>query len=515
MKKFNIFKVLTIVILLSMVLSYFIPGSSIGYAGIEKGTILPVTFANMLSNSITTVNALITTILFVLVIGVFYFVLKKTGRYETLVDNTASVFDTNRGLFVVITVFGLGLVTLFSGDILPMLVFVPFLYDVLSRLGFNKFSNILATIGSIILGFAGSTYTYYINQYMSLTVKDNVPVKITIGLVGLVSIVAFILVFNKAKKLDGEIRKSTMKKMIPLYVTFILLFVFIVLGFVNWNAYFGYAGFEKFLESLREAKVSEVSIFDAIIGSSVAAFGQWQSYNLGMLLVFASVVLSLIYRLKINDFFEAFGEGLKKAFPYAIIVTLANIVLVNVYSSGIFYTMSMALTGKNINVFTGSITSMLASIMYPDTGYAAQFTLTSLMGTEAANYEKLFAVVFQSIYSLFLLVSPTSILVLFALYKTETRYIEWIKYIIKYFLVLLIAYLLVIAGFLKGFNSTVIIFILAIVVILAFIIVLERSKKNKKVEIKEEKKAEPKKEIKKAPAKKTSAKKSTKKTNKK
>ena len=142
MKKYNIFKILTIVILLSMVLSYFIPGSSIGYTGVEKGTIMPVTFANLFTNGITTVNAFVTSIVFVLVIGVFYFVLKKTGRYETLVENTASVFDTNRGLFIVITVFGLGLVTLFSGNILSMLVFVPFLYDVLSKLGFNKFSSI-------------------------------------------------------------------------------------------------------------------------------------------------------------------------------------------------------------------------------------------------------------------------------------------------------------------------------------------------------------------------------------
>ena len=515
MKKYNIFKVLTIVILLSMVLSYFIPGSEIGYGGIEKGTILPVTFANLFNNGITAVNALVATIVYILVIGVFYFVLKKTGRYETLVENTASVFDTNRGLFIVITVFGLGLVTLFSGDILPMLIFVPFLYDVLTRLGFNKFSGILATIGSMILGFSGSTYTYYINQYMSLTIKDNLVPKIAIGLIGLVSIVAFILVFNKNKKLDGEIRKSTMKKMIPLYVTLILLFVFVVLGFVNWKEYFGFDGFETFYNNLREAKVAKVSVFDAILGATVVPFGTWQIFNLGALLSFASVVLALIYRLKINDFFEAFGEGLKKAFPYALIVTLANIVLVNVYSSGIFYTISVALTGKNINMFTSSITSMLSSIMYPDYGYAAQFTLTSLMGTTATNYQAIFAVTFQAIYSLFLLVSPTSILLLFALNKTETRYIEWIKYIGKYFLVLLIADLLVIASFLKGFNSTTIIFIVAIAVLLAFIIVATKNKKSPVKEVKEEKKEEPKKVETKKVAKKPAAKKTTKKVNKK
>ncbi len=505
MKKYNIFKILTIVILLSMVLSYFIPGSEIGYAGIEKGTIMPVTFVNLFSNGITAVSALVTTIIFILVIGLFYFVLKKTGRYETLVENTASVFDTNRGLFIVITVFGLGLVTLFSGDILPMLIFVPFLMDVLSKLGFNKFSNILATIGSIIIGFSGATYTYYINQYMSLTVKDNLTAKIAIGLFGLVSIVAFILLFNKNKKLNGEVRKSTMKKMVPLYVTFILLFVFIVLGFVNWNGYFGFKGFETFLESLREAKAADVSIFDAIVGSAVAPFGQWQSYNLATLLVFTSVIIALIYRLKINDFFAAVAEGLKKAFPYAVIVALANIVLVNVYSSGIFYTISMSLTGKTVDLFTSSVTSMLASIAYPDTGYAAQFTLTSLMGTTATNYQGLFAITFQAIYSLFLLVSPTSILLLFALRKTETRYIEWIKYIGKYFLVLLLIDLLVIAIFLKGFTLSSIIFMLVILAIISALLIV---KKLVKKEVKEAV-AEVKKEEKK-PAKKT-----TKKVNKK
>jgi len=507
MKKHNIFKILTIVVLLTMVLSYFIPSSSVGYTGLEKGTIMPVTFANMFSNGITAVNALVTTIIFVLVIGIFYFVLKKTERYEKLVENTASVFDTNRGLFIVITVFGLGLVTLFTGDLLPMLVFVPFLIDVLNKLGFNKLNTILATVGSMLLGYSGTTYTYYINQYLSLTTKDNFAVKLTLGLVGLVSIVAYILVFNKNKKLDGEVRKSTMKKMIPLYVTFILLFVFVILGFINWKGYFGFSGFEDFYENLREAKVAKVSICDAILGSSVAAFGTWQVYHFSILLSFASIVLALIYRLKINDFFDAVGEGLKKAFPYAIIVTLANIVLVNVYSSGIFYTISGALNGKNINIFTSSVTSILASIFYPDAGYAAQFTLTSLMGTAAKNYEAIFAITFQAVYSLFLLISPTSILLLFALRKTETRYIEWIKYIGKYFLILLLADLLVIACFLKGFNQTTIIFMVAILVLLAFIIVATRGKKISKKEVREEKVA-PKKEEKKSASK-------TKKTNKK
>ena len=193
MKKHNIFKILTIVILVSIVLSYFIPGTTMGYGSVEKGTILPVTFANTFTNSITSFSAFITLFIYILVIGVFYAVLKKTDRYETLVDNTASVFDKNKGLFVVITVFALGLSTLFTGELYSMLIFIPFLISVLKKLGFNKYTSILATVGSTILGFSGTLYTMYANQFLSLTVKDNLTVKITLALIGLVSMVAFIL----------------------------------------------------------------------------------------------------------------------------------------------------------------------------------------------------------------------------------------------------------------------------------------------------------------------------------
>lgn len=514
MKKYNIFKVLTIVILLAMVLSYFIPGTIMGYSGVEKGTIIPVTFADAFINGVTAVNASLTVLAYVFVIGIFYAVLKKTDKYETLVENTASVFDTNKALFVVITIFALGAVSLFSGSFMPMLVFVPFLISVLRKLGFNKLTAIFTTVGSMLIGASGSMFTYYLNQYLSLTTKDNVVVKITLALIGLVSMVAFVLIFNKRPVNNGEVRRSTKKKMLPIYISFILIFVLLILGFVNWNGYFGFTGFDDFLESLREAKIAKVSVFDAILGTSIVAFGQWQLYNAATLLMFISVLLGIIYRVKINDLLESIASGLKRAFPYAIIVVLAYLVLVNVYSSGIFYTMVIGLTTKTIDLFSSAVSGILAAFFYADYGYATQFTLNAIMSTSATDYQSIFAIVFQAIYSLFLLISPTSIIVLFALYFTETRYFEWIKYIIKYFLILVVVDLLVAAIFLNGFNTNAIIFMIALLVILAFVIVL--TKKNKtieKKEVKEEKKVEVKKEEKKEPKK--VAKKSTKKTTKK
>lgn len=517
MKKHNIFKILTIAILLTMLLSYFIPGTIMGYQGIEKGSIIPVTFADAFINGVTAVNASLTTLVFVFVIGIFYAVLYKTDRYETLVENTASVFDTNKALFVVITIFALGAVSLFSGSFMPMLIFVPFLISVLRKLGFNKLTSIFATVGAMIIGSTGSMFTYYLNQYLSLTTKDNITAKVTITLIGLVSMVAFILLFNRKPINNGEVRKSTKKKMLPIYITFILLFVLMVLGFVNWNGYFGFTGFDDFLNTLKEGKIANVSIFDAVIGTSVVAFGSWQLYNAATLLMFASVVLALIYRVKLNDFFDAIKSGLKKAFPYAGIAVLAYLVLVNVYSSGIFYTMVIGLTSKTVDLFSSSVSGILAGLFYPDYGYATQFTLNAIMSTSATDYQSIFAIVFQTVYSLFLLISPTSIMVLFALYLTETKYFDWIKYIIKYFLVLLLIDLLVIALIMNGFTTSAIIFMIAILAIIIaiyiFYRVVKKAVKDAVVEAKKETKVEEKKEEKKVATKTT--KKSTKKTTKK
>ena len=514
MKKYNIFKVLTIVIILTMLLSYFIPGTIMGYSGVEKGPAIPVPFADAILNGVTAVNASLTILIYIFVIGIFYAVLKKTDRYETLVENTAAAFDRNKSLFVVIIIFALGAFSLFSGTCLPMLIFVPFLISVLRKLGFSKLTSIFTTIGSMIIGFTGSMYTYYLNQYLSLTTKDNITVKITLTLIGLVSMVAFILLFNKKPINSGEVRKSTKKKMLPIYITFVLIFVLTILGFVSWNGYFGFTGFEDFLTTLREGKLFDVSIFDAIFGTTVVAFGNWQLYNLASLILFISIIIGLIYRVKINGLYECLAEGLKKAFPYAMIVALSYLVLVNVYSSGIFYTMAIGLTGKTIDLFSSSICGLLASLFYPDYGYATQFTLNAIMSTSASDYQSIFAIVFQTVYSLFLLISPTSIIVLFALYLTETRYFEWIKYIIKYFLILLVVDLLVIAIFMKGFNTNAIIFMIAILVVLAFIVVLTKKNKTKET-VKEVKKEEVKEEKQTKKVATKSSKKNTKKTSKK
>lgn len=525
-KKQSVFKILTIAILVSVALSYFISGTTMTYGAVEKGTVMPIPFADVFTNGITSFSAFLTLFIYILVIGAFYGVLNKTGKYEKMVNNVAVTFNKNKGLFVVITIFVLALVTMFTGEMYSMLIFVPFLISVVRKLGFSKETSIAATVGAIIIGLSGSLFTTYTNQMLSLTVKDNVLPKVIITLVGIVTLVGFILVFGKrpAKTKDLKIEKDA--KSAPTLIILGVIFIILVLGFVNWNGYFGFKGFDTFLETLRKGQISKVSVFDAFLGKGLVSFGNWQPFNAAILFTFVTVLIGLIYNEGIDGFLEGFAKGLKKAFPYALIVVLANIVLVNVYSSGIFYTITLDLTKKTVSLLTGSVTSALAAVFYPDYAYGTQFTMTAILNTSAKEYQNLFAVVFQAIYSLFLLISPTSIIVLLALRYTDTSYKDWFKYIIKYFLVLVITVLVIISISINGFSAPSIVALILLIAVYAVLVYMRYTKltetpveKVEKEVVKVEKKVEKKvEETKKTVAKKTTkkpAKKTTKKTNKK
>ena len=523
MKKYNVYKILTIAILVTIVLSYFIPGTTISYGSVEKGTILPATFADTFINGLTSFSAFMTILIYVLVIGIFYAILKKSGKYETIVNNIAYGFKKNRSLFLVLVTLILSLVTMFTGEMYTLLIFVPLIISVIRKLGYTKETSILVTIGSLLIGNASALNSYYINQMLSVTIEDTILQRIVIFAVSIVFLLAFALIFDKKPESVKELEKKKEKKLLPIYIMLIIIFVMLVLGFVDWNTYFGFTGFDTFLQNIRSFQIANVSVFDIIIGtsSSIVPFGTWQVYHASILFMFASIVIALINKIKINDLFESVAEGLKKSFPYALIVILANIVLVNVFSSGIFYTIAMSITKTTVDMTTGTVTSLISALVYPDYAYATQFTLTSILNSAASDYETLISVLFQAVYSITLFVSPTSVLLLMALKYNNVSYKEWIKYIYKFFIVLLVTVLIVITFLVEQIDALSIIALLLLIIALIimfykkfFVNKLQNKtvKEETKVEIEEPKNVETKKEVKKQTTKsatKTTAKKGT------
>ena len=533
MKKYNIFKVLLLVLAAAIIVSFLIPSSTIGHytSGIEKGTINPINFVDSISNGLTSFSVFISAFIFILSIGVFYAVLKKTGKYEAVINNTAVKFQKKKGLFLVISVLTFGIMTAVIGDVMPMLIFVPAFIDIAKKLGYDSKTSIASTVGAILLGSAGSLYTNYVNQIMSATASSNIIAKIVILVLGLGSLILFTMLTSKPEKTNLE--KEEVKKGLPMMIAFDVIIVFLILGMVSWNGYFGFEGFTNFHKTLTDFKVFDVSLFNAILGSTLSAFGEWTLsewalYNVIVLLVVTTVILALIYKIKFDGLLESIASGIRKALPYAMIVILANLILVGVCNSGFYTTIITSIAGMTDKVLSGTTLSALSSVVYPDYTYATKFTLLTITYTITdTKFYLVLAVIFQVVYSLFLLISPTSILVLLGLQRENVSYKEWIKYIYKYFLGLLIVFFVLIMVVGRNYISALSYVVLAVVIVMLVLFVVlsvtrkdtKKQVKKEKVEVKEEPvkeetkvvKEEKKEEIKtKTPAKKTtSAKKET------
>ena len=507
MKKNNLIKILGIVILFTVIISYFVPGTIISYGQVSKDSILPVALTDTFFNGMTSLNVFVTTIVYILSIGFFYAILEKTKKYDSYVTSVAKKFNKRKTLFIALVVFVLGLLSAITGNMFAALFAIPFFISVIRKLGYGKGASIASTIGAVIIGSAGSLNTYYSNQILSLTVTDNLLYKIVLTLVLLLALLAFILVFNrKPEKVD--LSKEDTSKVLPLKIIMGIILVLVVLGFVPWSGYFEFDGFNKFLETLQSAKVSGVSIFNAIVGNEIVAFGTFDLHNLALLLVVSSIVIAIIYKVKLDEVIDAIASGFKKSIPYLAILLLANIVFINLYTSGVYYTFLTAFSEK-INLFTSTVISAVTSVFYADYSYASQFALSGISYTTSTKgFELALAIIFQAIYSLVLLVSPTSVLVFFGLRYTETSYKDWMKYIWKFFVIIFLVALVILSIATKGFGLFAIIGTIIIIVL----VVLALLNHNKKL-IKEEEK-ETKEEIKTKEVKKE-VKKETKKTTKK
>lgn len=482
MKKYNVFKVLLIALFAAIICSFVIPKSQIGYTGIEKGLISPITFVDSISNGLTSFSVFIASFVYILSIGIFYAVLKKTEKYDDIITNTAAKFK-NKKVFIIISILTFGLLTAIVGEMYALLFLVPAFIDIAKKLGYDSKASILATVGAIIFGSAGSLYTNYTNQILATTVSTNIIVKLIVLVVLLLALTLFVILGSKPS--DTKLEKKKIKKGLPITIAFDVILVLLILGMVPWNAYFGFEGFANFHKALVEFKLFKVSVFNALLGTTLVAFGEWSVYSLTVLLLVVSVVLAIIYKIKVDGLFESISQGIRKSLPYAMILIIANVILVGVYNSGFFITVINSVGKMKDSVLSSTTLSALSALVYPDYTYASQFTLSTL--ATVISKKAIFAVIalaFQAIYSVVLLVSPTSILLLMALRYEEVSYKDWFKYIYKFFLIVFIVLFIVIMIVGSKYVKTISYVVLAVLVVIeALLFVLCTGKKGTKKEV--------------------------------
>ena len=466
MKKNGLFKLIAGTLLLAMILTFAIPGSSgeRNYLGIGTAVI----------SIAQTLSYFTDTIVLILLIGGFYGILNKTGAYKKLIDSIVTKYKDNKNFLVAVIII-FALIASLTGISLPLFIFVPFVISIILLMGYDKLVALASTIGAILVGLLGGIFVTFVDfnsyTFSLITLEDlldlekysNIFPKIFLLVIAVGLLVLYVFKHIKAveeKKVKYEIKddtdilitevKGSYKniKVWPLITVFSVVILFLILGLTPWNSLFGLDIFNKFHDWILGIKIGDFSVFGNIISNTFPALGNWLSIgNVGNqlmtinLLVVATIAIAIIYRVKLEDALNGFVEGMRKMVPTASMMILALAVLVFVFNNGFMTSIvkwTVDLTG-GFNVALSSSLVVIGSFLHVDYFYTIVGVLSPLMEqiTDTA-VNPVLAVMFQSLYYLTMLIAPTSVILVAALTYLNVPYKEWFKFIWRLALELLI-----------------------------------------------------------------------------
>ena len=236
---------------------------------------------------------------------------------------------------------------------------------------------------------------------------------------------------------------STKHKVWPLITLFVLLFILFVLAFLPWSAVFKVDLFDKALEGFNGFKLFGFPIFAKIFGT-VNSFGNWMITDMFLPLALVVLILSIIYKVSLDDVIDGFIAGAKKAFKPAFVALLLYSVLVLVTYHPFQLTLYKFIIGKKFNVVKEVVTAILASLFNVDPSYSFQSVLPYLVSVvkDTGSYG-LIGIIYQTMYGFTSLFAPTSLILMVSLTYLDVSYGSWLKNIWKLLLELFIIFLII------------------------------------------------------------------------
>lgn len=384
-------------------------------------------------------------ILFLLALGCFYTVLSEIDGYNKLVSKIAESFKGKEIIFILIVSLLLTMMASIFTQTFVVLTFVPFIISIILSMKLDKLTAFSTTFGSVLIGTLGYTYggegLAWFNKYTNLTMSTGILYRL------IILVVAFILfnLFNvlhtkktlnntKVNEKDADPFKvekfDKNAKTWPIIVSFGILLVITVLGYVAWNTNFEIEVFNNFHTWLTEIKVGDVAIFKSLLGTQASAFGAWDLFTMPIVLIVASIILALIGRVKFNDFISAYGQGMKKFSKGILLFVLIYCLMIIVNMSPFTPTITNLITGSvaKFNPFLTTIIAFISSIFHTDFGYTG-YLIASFVVSKYAESATLIHLIFTTMYGFTQLCLPTSAILLIGLSYLDIDYKTWIKYI--------------------------------------------------------------------------------------
>ena len=461
MKKNGLLKIIGILALIIMVLSWIIPASY--YSGstvIDLGT-MPVGIFDILSYPFLSFQYFIQTVVFILTVGALYGILENTGKYRNILEKLVKRLKGKEQLFIIVITLILTALSSILGLNLMMFIFIPALVSTILLMGYDKITAFLITIIPMFIGMIGSTYSIYINGYINQVTgitgfSNDLLTKVALLVIGYVIYIMFTL--NYAKKVKkskieaeeeipfiGE-KKQVKKSSWPISVIFAIIFVLVILAPTPWVDVFGVEFFTNLHEAISNWTIGEYTIGANLLGY-IEEFGSWTYLEISMIVFAAAIIIGFVYKQKLSEIIENMLNGLKKMLKPALLVSFSMMIIIMTAYHPFYITVTDYIINlsENFNIFLTSFITIIGSVLNVDMIYLAQSSIPLIAGTfpatEAINS---LAIITQSFYGLTMLIAPTSTLLILGLTYLDIPYIEWLKKSWKFLLELFVVIVIII-----------------------------------------------------------------------
>lgn len=443
MNKKKLFKTIMITLLIFIGLTWVIKTGTYSDAGaFSEGSFAPFGIANLFLVPLQSFQTFSQYGIYLLVVGGFYGILKKTGAYDKIVSKCAGY---NKTTFMVVTVILFALLSSVLGITMGLFVLVPFFKDVLETMGYDKKNAMLATIGAIFVGLIGSTLSFEVNGYINYFYKVGYNELIIYKVILLVILTLLLIVYIKKSNKNFDSKKLEVKGNVKTIPALIIAILTVLLGFVgmySWYHAHNIAIFDDLHTAITDIKIGNFSILSNIIGQNTSALGRWSELDFSALLLISSLIISWIYGLKTKEIYEGFVDGAKELLPMAIFVSLSFVLFMPLYTSSnmqsIFYTIFNKIIGlaDKVSIVPMTLLSSIGTIFYGQFIYLASDLSTPLAKAYTDSYP-LMTLIMQTIYGLTSFLAPTSMLLLGGLAYFDINYKDWMKHIFKFLLIAL------------------------------------------------------------------------------
>ena len=460
-EKNDLFKIVLIAILVTVVLTWIIPFGYYSSGEITSKELGRIGIVDIVLSNIYGAQFFLQQIFFIVFLGAFYGILTKVNGYRALVKKIADKLEGKEKFFVLGSSLLITLLTTFLTKTYVVLIFVPFIVNIASRLKLDKITTFLITFGSMLIGIMGATYgtdslisfVKYLAYYGEVELTANIWVRFGILALAYVACNFFTIkhLSNKKKKnvevtedfFEVENPEGKRVKIWPMAVLMIVALVFSVLGYVDW-ATFKVTIFDKFHTWLTELTIGKYTIISYLLGKNAIAFGTWDLYAIATVLLVMLILAVIIYKTKIDTIIESAIEGIQKVMKPLVLISLTYVLFVVIFWTPFTITISdwiLKLAG-GFNPYLATASAAITSLFHIDfsyTGYALGDVMINYFGEQFNTG----FIVYIAINGLMQFVTPTSAVLLLGLSYLDIPYSKWIKYIWKFVLVML-AILLVI-----------------------------------------------------------------------